>query len=147
MLHYAFLCNESQADNVFQSNTVGSCQVFGDPCFSGKVNNIYSCSSSDKVTPLFPSCPLCTSGGNVWVTAVPNNTTLFRPDLGQCFFSNSTDMPLTCPDCTNIDKWRHIMRPSDCFSGQLSFVPSLFSNPSTTCLQVRQGPKHHTVLN
>ncbi len=110
------------------------------------MNNIYSCSSSDRITRLYPTCHLCTSRGNVWVTAVPTNATLLRPDLGQCFFGISSDMPMTCPDCMNTEKWKHIMRPSDCFSEQLSVVPSLFSNPSTTCLQVRRCPKYHIVF-
>ncbi len=128
----------AQADTAYQSNTVGSCQVFGDACFSGRVSSIFGCSSSDKITPLYPSCTLCTSAGNVWVTAVPADATFARPDLGQCFFSSGDDMPMTCPDCLNTQKWKHISKPTDCVSDDVMVsIPSLFANPSTTCLQVR----------
>ena len=125
-----------QADSASQSNTFGSCQAYGDPCFSGTVNSIFSCTSSDKITPLFPTCPLCTAVGYVWVTANFGNSTLSRPDVGQCFTGIYTDMPMTCPDCTNTDRWKHISRTSDCSAGQVSLAPTIFENPSINCAEV-----------
>ncbi len=133
-----FFVTTSQADNAFQSNTYGRCQVFGDQCFSGKVTSILTCSSSDKVTPLYPNCAICTSKGYVWISTASNATQTFtRPDVGQCFLGSSEDMPLTCPDCLNTAKWKLITRETDCVGYRGAYAPSVFSNPSTTCVQVR----------
>jgi hypothetical protein len=128
----------SQADSAFQSNSFGSCQVFGDPCFSGKVTSVLSCSSSDKVTPVHPTCALCTNAGHVWLSAVSSNATQTspRPDVGQCFLGGSDDLPMTCPDCLNPAKWRQIKLASQCSGYRGPSAPSVFANPSTTCLQV-----------
>ena len=101
------------------------------------MTSILTCSSSDKVTPLYPTCTLCTSSGHLWVTANTTNATLPRPDVGQCFLGDGADMPMTCPECLDTTKWKHIKQASECIDYRDPAVPSVFANPSTTCLQVR----------
>ena len=99
------------------------------------------------MTPSHPTCHLCTSSGNVWVTAVPVNGTIARPDIGQCFLRSGPNISAYCSVCMNADEWKHVTSPSDCFAYNGSMTTSLFANPSTTCLQVMPSTIYAALLS